>query len=309
MEWYSENSLLPRCRAVATGHSHVAVLLLVFIGSHCADTAPSPADLPPSAPTVNDPGILPPTVAVDPTRQGVVKELYPDGAVHVEATYENGILNGRYRRFSPKGLIEEEAQYIQGRVDGLRKFYGKDGSLFQMSRYREGMLNGETRVLFPNGRTQVMGNFYNGLLKGELKAHYSNGKVRRYCTLRSGQIDGLIKTYTPSGQLIEEVQFDEVSGKGTSRSFNESVKLVVEFEFISPRTDANTPENWGAFGFSAQNGEEKFSELGQAIELRVFERRQKQGSFKEFEPDGSIKRSCLFENDTFKECAKEPPKS
>jgi antitoxin component YwqK of YwqJK toxin-antitoxin module len=99
-------------------------------------------------------------------------------------TYEKGILNGFYQRFSPDSLLIKEGNYSNGEKDGLWNLYYRSGILKEQLEYTQFNLVGSMRNSWnPEGQQMIKDGigieyFYN--VDGELLAgmRIKHGKRR-----------------------------------------------------------------------------------------------------------------------------------
>ena len=66
----------------------------------------------------------------------VVEEKYPNGQLHVRATYENGLLNGLFQMWHDNGQLYISCNMKNGKYDGLFFGYDQNGTLCKSVNYK-----------------------------------------------------------------------------------------------------------------------------------------------------------------------------
>lgn len=83
-------------------------------------------------------------------KDGVWKELYPDGKVRTEKTVLGGSDNGPLRTFYPSGALQTEANYMAGKLNGPMITYTEDASPLFEQNFVNGKLHGLVREFNPD---------------------------------------------------------------------------------------------------------------------------------------------------------------
>ncbi|MDQ7774014.1 MAG: hypothetical protein RDU13_10900 [Elusimicrobiales bacterium] len=83
-------------------------------------------------------------------KDGVWRELYPDGAVKSEKTVLGGVNNGPLRTFYPSGALQTEASYLGGKLNGAMITYTEDASPLFEQNFVNGRLHGLVREFNPD---------------------------------------------------------------------------------------------------------------------------------------------------------------
>ena len=72
-------------------------------------------------------------------KEGLWKEYNENGQLDEEITYENGIMNGLFRKYKD-GRLFIEGPWKNGKAEGNQRAYNPDGSLFGVRTYKNGEL-------------------------------------------------------------------------------------------------------------------------------------------------------------------------
>ena len=70
----------------------------------------------------------------------VVEEKYPNGQLHVRATYENGKLNGLFQMWHQNGQLYISCNLKDGKYDGPFFGYDENGKLCKSVHYKDGQV-------------------------------------------------------------------------------------------------------------------------------------------------------------------------
>ncbi len=88
-------------------------------------------------------------------KDGVWKELYPDGKVRTEKAVLGGRDNGPLRTFYPSGALQTEANYLAGRLNGAMTTYTEDASPLFEQNFANGKLHGLVREFNPDASVKA----------------------------------------------------------------------------------------------------------------------------------------------------------
>ena len=70
----------------------------------------------------------------------VVEEKYPNGQLHVRATYENGKLNGLFQMWHDNGQLYISCNFTNGKYNGLFVGYDETGKCCKLVHYKYGQV-------------------------------------------------------------------------------------------------------------------------------------------------------------------------
>ena len=117
---------------------------------------------------------------------GVQKEYYANGNLHIEKTYKDGKLNGRYRAYYKNGKLREEANYQDGQLDGVVRRYDDAGQLESETNYKEDKREGLDTLYHRDGSVDAQWNYKDDQPHGEVFIYYRNGKIHFKDTYKHG---------------------------------------------------------------------------------------------------------------------------
>ena len=69
----------------------------------------------------------------------VVEEKYPNGQLHVRATYDNGLLNGLFQMWHDNGQLYISWNMKNGKYDGPFLGYDENGKCCKLVHYKDGV--------------------------------------------------------------------------------------------------------------------------------------------------------------------------
>jgi antitoxin component YwqK of YwqJK toxin-antitoxin module len=183
------------------------------------DTAPMPAPAP--EPTWS-------CARPDGTRHGRFIALFPDGSIELEGAYEDGVLDGPWRRNHPGGAVAEQGAYAAGKKTGrwvqsspagavlgeyelvagtgLEKRWYDSGALYSEIALKDGARHGHVKIYEPDGTPIESARYVNGVLDGA-RAAGTVQTLRIEETFSAGVRTGARKIWQAGIPLAEE-RFD-----------------------------------------------------------------------------------------------------
>jgi len=181
--------------------------------------------------------------------------------------------------------------------------------------------NGFNRFYFDNGMLSSEGNLKSGKPEGYWKNYYENGKLKSEGNRKDFLLDGYWKFYTEEGVLVDEIQYQAgkrmgVTSKYSNEGFLESstpyvndVKQGVAFTYFDNGgvhmeiPFDNGAENGKAYQFNPQGDIISVLHYKQGVlqKQELINRKdkdgQKEGVWKEFYSDRTVKTEGTFRND------------
>lgn len=141
---------------------------------------------------VNRDGVTAKVVGTIP--DGLVKEIFMDGAIREEAYYKDGKKDGVTKLYNKKGVLRGEFNFKNGKQEGLSKTYHTTGALFKEIMFKNGKLEGVNREYTKDGKLLFEANFKDDRPDGiTTRYHPDGGKT--------------IAIYN-KGQLVSEKHYD-----------------------------------------------------------------------------------------------------
>ena len=83
--------------------------------------------------------------------EGDVAIKYPEGGVELEATYEDGVKNGPWKKYHANGQVFEEGAFVGGEKHGSWVTYYADGQKLEEGEWEHGQPIGVHRAWLPDG--------------------------------------------------------------------------------------------------------------------------------------------------------------
>ena len=76
---------------------------------------------------------------------GIHKEMYDNGNLRLEASLNNGVLDGETRLYFENGRLQEVRNYKSGRMNGLWETFNTEGVKTAQAFYKHGKKDGEPK--------------------------------------------------------------------------------------------------------------------------------------------------------------------
>ena len=217
------------------------------------------------------------------TSHGLVQEWYPGGQIKEEKIYinddcvarkgwnKNGVLTNEYiytdtaaweKSYYDDGRPkEEESQIYDEETDtyqrhGIQKQWYDNGQLKTEQGYAAGQQHGVGKNFRKDGTPSSESYYKEGARDGVTIRYDNEGRKRESTTYRAGQRHGLTQTWDEKGQLTKEAYYEDNQLHGVSKSYRNG-KLYLEIGYAN---------------------------------------NQKHGDYKEYEPDGSLKKHQVYQN-------------
>ena len=211
----------------------------------------------------------------------------------VEENFRDDIKEGYTRYYFPNGKIKQEIPFVKGLEQGFSKEYGSDGTIITLTEYKRGFIVDRIRINRKDG---------NGRRQGRWCYFYENGNLKTEVTYRDDKKNGYLKEYAENSDLLKIAKYqDDV----IQPEAEEIQKLEVQNEYypdgkirISAMFRNGVPEGikreYTADGniekaYLYQNG----VIIGEGI---VKEDGNRNGPWKDFYPDGSLKSEGNYDN-------------
>ncbi len=103
---------------------------------------------------------------------GILREYYDNGLLHIEYNFSNGKKNGMQKRWYENNQLEMIYYYKMGKLDGLQKKWHPNGQLRGEWNYSNDKLNGITKEWYPNKQLKFIKVYNMGTLV-EIIEHYN----------------------------------------------------------------------------------------------------------------------------------------
>lgn len=174
--------------------------------------------------------------------------------------------------------------------NGYNKFYYENGALSSEGNMVDGKPDGYWKNYYKNGKIKIEGNRKNFMLDSLWKFYSEKGRLTKTINYKEGKKDGFVCTYDTAEKLISKEVFINDIKQGVSKIFYTSGKTKQTVPYINGKPD----------GISYELSEDSLvitiykykGGILQNIERinRKDSEGKKQGNWKEFYNDGSVKK-------------------
>lgn len=120
----------------------------------------------------------------DSVPNGMAKQYHPNGKLHRETNYVNGVLEGPGRGYYENGTLQEEVYFTNGEYDRTKKYYHPNGQLWVEHEYKLGKPWNANANYDSSGKKRDAGTLRNG--NGTLIYYNDDGSVRERITYVEG---------------------------------------------------------------------------------------------------------------------------
>lgn len=192
-------------------------------------------------------------------KEGMTIQFDTSGAVLAEIPYSNDLREGVAVYYDVQGRKRKEVPFKAGREEGKGFEYAADGRVTALLHYGAGMLR---------RREDINQTDRQGMRQGPWKEFHANGRVRWEGAFVDDKRHGIFKEYDAQGNLKELAKYD-----GGVVDTGAAEKLTVEIK----RTFHSNGKVASLGGYSKSG--------------------KREGLFKEFSTDGSIKGARLYQGD------------
>ena len=142
---------------------------------------------------------------------------YPNGNKRVEAHFEDGELQGRYREWYEDEQLKKEGRYANDEQDGAFTSYHPNGRKSAVEHYRKGKLHGKTEAWWPKGQLMLTTTYSNGRRHGPTRSYFENGQLSAEGEFDQGLHHGTWRAWYEDGSKHKVAVFEE--GREISREF------------------------------------------------------------------------------------------
>lgn len=131
---------------------------------------------------------------------GIGYNIFPNGTLETEQTFEDGKLNGISTEFFVSNEIKKQINYRNNKiVDGTYKVFYENGSLKLETTIINNKQNGLVIEYYDNGKIENKGYYKNGKREGKFQTYYYDGSNRGEIKYKDDLIDGEINLFNNNG--------------------------------------------------------------------------------------------------------------
>ena len=257
--------------------------------------------------------------------------FYPNGTISSEGNMQNGLPDGYWKTYYENGQLKSEGNRVELKLDGPWIFYNEKGFKKSMLTYVEDQKNGKELIYSEEGNLLEKYWNINDQKSGEATFYYNTGEVYRTLNFKNNIEEGKGYEYAKDGRIITFLNYQ----KGYIRSIEKVNRLNkigqkkgywVEYWGNSKIKEEG---NWtngvrnGLFKFYNKKGDldrievyrggELVEDADETIVLDIrkeyyedgtlkiigsYKDGSKQGVFREYDKEGNIINSYIYENNT-----------
>ena len=225
-------------------------------------------------------------------RKDGIRKTYAENET-IEENFKEDVKQGYTFYYFPDGKVKQKILFKDGLEDGTSFEYDKNGIITSIAQYKKGFLV---------NRDNINRFDYNGLKRGLWKEFYENGSVKSECIYLDGKKNGFLKEYSEEGNLVKiekyingEKQLDapELKNYEIRYDYYPNGKIKVAGSYYNNKAEGVRRE------YSPDGKIEKSYILmdGKVTGMGIVdENGWKQGRWKEYYDDGSLKQEGSYLN-------------
>jgi antitoxin component YwqK of YwqJK toxin-antitoxin module len=207
---------------------------------------------------------------------GKVKYLFPFLILFIAITACHQTVRENY----PSGKLMIEKTIKSQKLDGIYKMWYESGSVKQIALYHNDKMDGLLECWYANGTKELEEMYANGLKNGKARYWDEQGNLLEEKFFRNDSLDGLYKMWYYTGVLKIEGSYHSGLYNGKWLYYNDFGSKVGEGNFID--------------GAGTLTG---FDGSGHKIHEVSYMKNKKQGNEIEYNLDGSIKETKVYNQD------------
>jgi antitoxin component YwqK of YwqJK toxin-antitoxin module len=221
-----------------------------------------------------------------------VKTTYLDRET-VKESFVNDVKEGWTRYYLPDGTLKLEIPFVKGLEQGTGKEYDAGGNIITITEYKRGFITDRMKV---NRKDK------NGLKQGVWVIFHPNGRIKQEGTYRDDKKNGYFKDYTENGDLIRVTKYVEDIAQPDAA---EIAKLQVQNEYYPDGRIKSTTMYRNGIPEGVKREFKPDGTIERSVEYHdgavigegiVLEDGSRDGAWKEFYSDGSLRAEGLYES-------------
>jgi len=238
-------------------------------------------------------------------KNGFQKFTYPNGKPSSEGLIRDGKPDGYWKSYHENGKLKSEGNREKFELDSLWKFYNEDGKLILEITYKKGKKNG-IRTSYLDKET-IKENYKNDIKDGYSRYYYSDGRLKIEVPFVKGMEQGFGKEYATDGTIITLTEYKKgfiVDRLRINRRDKNNLRQGKWFLFY----DSGNIKQEGNYLDDQKDGYFKdYTENGDLLKISKYVMDELQPDAEEiaklqvrneYYPDGKLKNSAMFRNET-----------
>jgi antitoxin component YwqK of YwqJK toxin-antitoxin module len=239
-------------------------------------------------------------------REGEQKAYFPNGQLKMVCCYKNGQLDGAKKISTEDGALIFNATYKQGMLEGKVVYVHPDG-MKEIRHFTHNHPDGLWQIYYPECKIKALeATFVNGLLEGGFSEFDEVGTKVVSIPYKSGKREGTAINYDHDGHVVMSAEYVEGLQEGPMKYYYPSGALYKEAIF---HADLQEGEELCYFENGSVSGRSFFlhgklhglvqnwNEQGVLIFEAEYQEGLRSGKFNKYYDDGSPRLLQRFEND------------
>ena len=245
----------------------------------------------------------------------------PNGQKLIEGNYSKGLKHGSWKEYHKNGTLLINNKFVDGKMDGLSEVYYDNGNIKSKINYKTDMRHGSYEKFFEDGSLYVKTNYDNNKRHGKYSSNHNNGNPKERSEYIHGKKIGLFESYWKNGNnRLTYTKTEDGSFTGDHITYNEdgSIQRHVFYTSADNKINKGTWKRYWSSDWkivdtpSAYRSSVSFDDNGKPSTNVVFyykngnkfsegyfssiEPDSREGSFKWYWEDGSIKKELTYKN-------------
>ena len=153
---------------------------------------------------------------LDGVKQGPVRTFHPEGLLHFDTRYEQGLEVGTRIGWHKNGLKHYEMGYQAGQLHGpWTEWSDAAGQIHGQGSYEKGRKDGAEVIYHKNGNKKSVGTYREGRRHGLWTEWRSSGKKKSVVEYRDGVRDGLETFWHENGRMWYQEHYENGTRAGS----------------------------------------------------------------------------------------------
>ena len=172
--------------------------------------------------------------------------IYPNTppVVKIAAHFEEGKMDGSFKKYNNSGILIEESNYSEGILQGEAFEYYTQGALARKASFLNNNLYGTAIDFHPNGDTSEISYYPPSENANLYYAYYPDGKLSYESQMENGNVFGAWKRYFHNGNVaVSGYRNKDGSEEGKRIDYYENGKAAIEYYYINGKLDGELIRN------------------------------------------------------------------